>query len=79
MLRDDFDAESDIDVLIRFEDGVYWPCSGVPQIRSELEAMFGRTVDVGTIGAVEEDPNPFRRQHLLATLRLLSTAEEGTE
>jgi predicted nucleotidyltransferase len=48
VLRDDFSAESDVDVLVEFDPGHVpgWEFFGAwPE---ELEAIFGRPVDLGT-------------------------------
>ncbi len=47
ILRDDFGAESDIDVLVEFEPGST-PGFGFVGIQDELAEMFGRSVDLHT-------------------------------
>ena len=64
VLRKDFAADSDIDVLVEFEDGAHWPWGGYGEIRAELTCLTGRDVDVGDWAGVLEDTNPLRRRHI---------------
>lgn len=73
VLRDDFDLESDIDVLVEFEPG------GVPGIQfvsmaSELSQLLGRPVDVLTRSAVERSPNHIRRKGILESAEVIYAA-----
>jgi predicted nucleotidyltransferase len=47
VLRDDFGPESDIDVLVEFEQG-RTPGLGFFRLEEELSALFGRRVDLNT-------------------------------
>jgi predicted nucleotidyltransferase len=70
ILRDDFDESSDVDVLLdtRREPGFHETC----RMLDELEAMFGRKVDMLTRRAVESpETNPHRRAHILSSARLI--------
>jgi predicted nucleotidyltransferase len=71
ILGDSFGAESDVDVLIDTEGrslGFHETC----RMLDELEALFGRKVDMLTRGAVEgPDMNAHRRASILSTARLL--------
>ncbi len=71
MLRDDFGPESDVDVLIDTAGrtpGFHQTC----RMLDELEAMFGRKVDLVTKSAVESPQmNRHRRASILSTARLL--------
>jgi predicted nucleotidyltransferase len=64
VLRDDFRPDSDIDVLVSFEEGVHWPWGGLGEMEPELEAILGRKVDLVDRNALR---NPFRRHEILAT------------
>ena len=63
VLSDEFHSDSDIDVLVRFKDDAEWGLFDLVDIIDELEAAFGRKVDL-----VEKDSlrNPFRRQRILS-------------
>lgn len=45
VLRDDFGSDSDIDLLYEFEDG-HTPGWAIVDLAAELEALFGRRVDL---------------------------------
>ena len=47
MLTDDFGPESDVDVLVEFEDG-HAPGLAFFAMQAELSKIFGRTVDLNT-------------------------------
>jgi predicted nucleotidyltransferase len=71
ILRDDFGEQSDVDVLIDTggrELGFHETC----RMLDELEALFGRKVDMLTRSAVESpEMNAHRRASILSTARLL--------
>ncbi len=49
-LRDDFGPDSDIDVLVEFIPGRVPGLLALEGMRLELEALFGREVDLNTSG-----------------------------
>lgn len=71
VLRDDFRPDSDIDVLVTFEEGARHSLFDLVDMKAELEAIFGREVDL-----VQKDliDNPFRRHHILANHRVVYAA-----
>jgi len=68
VLRDDFGPESDVDVLIAFQEVV--PCSlwDWTEMVAELEGIFGRRVDLVERSGLR---NPFRRQEILRTQEVI--------
>jgi uncharacterized protein len=48
VLRDDFQPDSDVDVLVEFEDGHVPGMIGLARMESELSALFGRKADLRT-------------------------------
>jgi uncharacterized protein len=70
VLTDTFDAQSDIDVL--FEPEGSGP-SYFEQMKmaDELEAVWGRSVDLVSRRAVESSANPIRRQAILDSARIV--------
>jgi len=50
VLRDDFDSNSDIDVLVEFEPGERVGLIRLARIESELEGILGHKVDINTPG-----------------------------
>lgn len=73
-LRDDFTEESDVDLLLSFVPGARWSLFDQAKMQEELEALFGRKVDVLTRRAVERSPNPIRRRAILSSARPLLPA-----
>jgi predicted nucleotidyltransferase len=61
VLRDDFRAESDIDVLVEFEPDARFTLFDFFDMQEELRVMFGRKVDLVEKTAVK---NPFVRNHI---------------
>ncbi len=61
-LRDDFRPDSDVDVLVVFQDGTRWTLFDHIQAEEELKQILGREVDLVEKKAIR---NPFRRHHIL--------------
>jgi uncharacterized protein len=75
ILTDDFDADSDVDVMLDV-GGRKLDFHHTCAMLDELEAIFGRRVDMLTKRAVESSAmNRHRRQSILASARLLYTAK----
>jgi len=68
-LRSDFGPESDIDILVEFEEG-FTPGFGSFGMQSELSNMLGRRVDLNTPACL----HPLFRGEVLAEARLLHVA-----
>jgi uncharacterized protein len=66
VLRHDFRPDSDVDILVRFEDAAPWSLMDFGEMQEELERILGRAVDLVEKDAVENSENPFRRRHILA-------------
>jgi len=64
-LRDDLRPDSDIDLLVTFAADAGWRPRDLLRMQDELEALFGRTVDLVERAAVEENENWIRRRHIL--------------
>jgi uncharacterized protein len=74
VLRDDFRPDSDVDVLVTFEPNAPWSLWDLSRMRFELEALFGREVDLVEKKALR---NPFRRREILANQRVIYAASPG--
>lgn len=55
--RGDDRPDSDVDVLLRFQDGEDWDLLDLGRMKVELEDMLGRQVDIVEHGTIE---NPYR-------------------
>ncbi len=74
VLSADFDDQSDIDVLVQFHDGIRRTLFDLVRMTDELEAIFGRKVDVLTRKSVEESPNYIRRKEILNSTEVIYAA-----
>lgn len=70
-LRDDFGPESDLDFLVSFEPGTPLDIDAFLAMKEELEARFGRPVDVVEKEALR---NPWRKQEILRTRQVVYAA-----
>jgi uncharacterized protein len=61
-LRDDFGPDSDVDVLVVFQDDAKWSLFDHMKAVEELKALVGREVDMVEKKAIR---NPFRLRHIL--------------
>ena len=70
-LRDDFGPESDLDFLVSFEPGTPLDLSDLVDMKEELEAYYGRPVDL-----VEKEVlrNPWRKREILRTREVIYAA-----
>lgn len=71
VLRDDFRPDSDVDVLLAFAPEAGISLFDYAAMQDELEAIFGRTVDVVSRSSVAGTENPFRRSAILGSARAI--------
>ena len=64
VLRDDFTSESDVDVIVEFEQGKT-PGLEFITMQDELSEICGRKVDLHTFRGVESNPNWLLRNEIL--------------
>ncbi|OGB63061.1 MAG: DNA polymerase subunit beta [Caldithrix sp. RBG_13_44_9] len=62
-LGKNFGPESDVDVLVVFQDDAKWNLFDHMKAEEELKEIFGREVDLVEKKAIK---NPFRRHHILS-------------
>ena len=65
VLRDDFGPDSDIDVLVAFEDDARHTLFDMVRMEEELKAIFGREVDLAERAGIEMSRNYIRRESIL--------------
>ena len=70
VLRDDFRAESDIDVLVEYEPDARVSLFDMSDLRYELIDLFGREVDLVSKRGLK----PGYREHILSTCEHLYAA-----
>ena len=71
VLRDDFRDDSDVDLLVVFEEPSDVHFSDMLDMREGLASLFGRPVDLVERSVVENSENYIRRQHILQSSRLV--------
>ena len=71
VLRDDFGPDSDVDVLVRFEEEARHTLFDLSRMEAELEAIFEREVDLVSRRGVERSRNHLRRTAILESAEVV--------
>jgi predicted nucleotidyltransferase len=71
ILRDDFHADSDIDILVTFQPDTKISLLDLVDMQYELEDLCHRKVDLLTKKSVEDSPNWIRRKEILNTAKVV--------
>lgn len=71
VLSDDFDMESDIDVLVSFFENAERTLFDLVRMEEELKEIFGREVDIVSRRGIESSLNYLRRNAILGSARAL--------
>ena len=71
VLRNDFCAESDIDVMGQFHPEAYPTFSSLDQMEAELKTIFHRDIDLITRQGIETSRNYLRRQEILSSAQVI--------
>jgi predicted nucleotidyltransferase len=74
VLRDDFGPESDVDVLVEFEERAKPSLFDLVRMEAELQEILGRKVDLVDRRDVERSENYIRRRHILSSLETIYVA-----
>jgi predicted nucleotidyltransferase len=74
VLRDDFHADSDIDILISYAPEANHGLLARVRIQRELATLCGREVDVMTKKSIEESRNELRRKEILGSAQVIYVA-----
>ncbi len=74
VLTDDFRPDSDIDVLVTFEENTKHTLFDLVHMEDELKEVFGREVDMLTRRAVEQSRNYIRRKSILSSLEAVDVS-----
>jgi len=71
ILREDFNPDSDVDVLLSFMEDAPWGLFEFIDMKDELKTIFGRQVDI-----VEKEglKNPFRKHEIFRTRKVIYAA-----
>lgn len=75
VLRDDFRPDdSDIDVLVSFDQTAHWTLFDLVEMEDELKEIFSRKVDLVERRAIERSRNYLRRKAILETAKVIYAA-----
>lgn len=74
VLRDDFGPESDIDMLVSFEDSARHTLFDMVRMEQELKTLFGREVDLVSRRGIERSSNQLRREAILEAAETIHAA-----
>ena len=65
VLREDFGPDSDIDVLVSFDQAARHTLFDMVRMEKELKTLFGREVDLAERAGIETSRNYIRRRAIL--------------
>jgi len=68
---EEFREDSDVDVMVTFQDDARWTLFDFVDMQDELTQLFGRKADLLSKRALK---NPFRRRSILSSARVLYAA-----
>ncbi|MEM1367055.1 MAG: nucleotidyltransferase domain-containing protein [Cyanobacteria bacterium P01_H01_bin.15] len=71
VLRDDFRADSDIDLLVSFEPEARHGLFALARMQHELEALIGWSINILTWGSILASENWIRRKEIVGTARTI--------
>ena len=74
VLREDFNPESDIDVLVSFDNDACWSLLDHVDMQDELQIIFGRKADLVSRHGIERSRNHIRRKEILETAEVIYAA-----
>ncbi len=73
-VRDDFEPESDVDVLVTFSPSAQWSLLDLVKMQDELSGLWKRPVDLLTRRSVERSQNWIRRKAILESAEVVYAA-----
>ena len=71
VLRNDFGPDSDVDVMVSFDEDAKRTLFDMGYMEEELEAMFGRRVDLVSKRGIETSRNYLRREMILESAEVI--------
>lgn len=74
VLSDNFDNESDVDVMVQFDSAACPTFSGLDQMELELKELFCREIDLITRKGIEASCNYLRRNEILSFAQVIYAA-----
>lgn len=74
VLREDFNKDSDVDLLVEFAHDASWSLLDHIRMEEELAGLLQQRVDLVSRRAIEQSRNPIRRRAILDSARTLYAA-----
>ena len=74
VLREDFGPDSDIDVLVSFDQAARHTLLDMVRMEEELKTLFGREVDLAERAGIEMSRNYIRRRAILQSAETIYAA-----
>jgi predicted nucleotidyltransferase len=71
ILRDDFDANSDVDFLYVLKPNTHWSLSDLIHAEEELAQLLGRKVDLVGKASIEQSHNWLRKRNILSSAKVI--------
>ena len=71
VLRDDFNASSDIDIMVEFEQESHYSLFDLVLMEDELKVIFNRDVDLVTRKGIANSRNYLRRENILNSAKTI--------
>lgn len=71
ILRDDFNQNSDVDIMVQFHPEAHPTLFDLAEMEAELKQLFQREVDLMTRKGIETSRNYLRRQAILSSARVI--------
>ncbi len=71
VLREDFNEDSDIDLLVEFKPGSEISLFDIVDLKEEFEKLFGREVDIVPKNAVKRSRNYLRKEAILQNYKVI--------
>jgi len=71
VLREDFSDESDIDIIVEFEQDTEYSLFDIMKIKEEFETLFGKEIDLIEKNGLR---NPYRRESILNSMKVIYAA-----
>jgi hypothetical protein len=71
ILRDDFDANSDVDFLYVLKPNTHWGLRDLTQAETELAQLLDREIDLVSKVSIEQSHNWLRKRNILSSAKVI--------
>ncbi len=73
-LTDHFGPDSDVDLLVSFQEPLHWSLFDLVEMEDELGVIFQLPVDLVTKNSIEQSKNQNRKKEILQSARTIYVA-----